>query len=179
MVTLLSLVVAIKKKAKPTETQPQKPRHIKLAILIITLILVATLTAGIAAYYIGHQTAATNNNQQSSTSNQQSQSSTSTLTDASNSTDSPSLSTIYQETEPSVVVIQDFQTSTDVFNQPIYSQVQGSGFTYNLNGQDVIITNYHVVDGGVNVTVTFQDGNTYTATGPRLRSILRPSCAFN
>jgi S1-C subfamily serine protease len=44
-----------------------------------------------------------------------------------------------------------------------YSQVQGSGFAYDLNGQNVIITNYHVVANAVNVTVTFQDGNTYTA----------------
>jgi S1-C subfamily serine protease len=65
--------------------------------------------------------------------------------------------------EPSVVVVEDFQTATSIFNQPIYTQVQGSGFTYDLNGQDIIVTNYHVIDGGVNITVTFQDGNTYTA----------------
>ena len=59
-----------------------------------------------------------------------------------------------------------FKTSKqqyNVFNQAYYSQVQGSGFVYDLNGQDIIITNYHVVNGGVNITVTFQDGNTYTA----------------
>jgi len=50
-----------------------------------------------------------------------------------------------------------------MFNQPIYSEVQGSGFIYDLNGQDIIITNYHVVDGGTNITVTFQDGNAYSA----------------
>ena len=64
---------------------------------------------------------------------------------------------------PSVVVIEDFQTAYNIFNQPNYEQVQGSGYTYNLNGQDILITNYHVIDGGVNITVTFQDGNTYTA----------------
>ena len=49
-----------------------------------------------------------------------------------------------------------------MFNQPYYSQVQGSGFVYNLNGQDIIVTNFHVVDGGVNITVTFKDGSSYT-----------------
>jgi S1-C subfamily serine protease len=63
---------------------------------------------------------------------------------------------------PSVVVIEDFQTQNE-FGISYYSQVQGSGFTYELHGQDVIITNFHVVDGGINITVTFQDGNTYTA----------------
>ena len=61
------------------------------------------------------------------------------------------------------MVVEDFQPSTDIFNQVFYSQVQGSGFTYDLNGQDIIVTNYHVIDDGVNITVTFQDGNTYTA----------------
>jgi len=61
-----------------------------------------------------------------------------------------------------VVVIEDFQTQNE-FGISYYSQVQGSGFTYELHGQDVIITNFHVVDGGINITVTFQDGNTYTA----------------
>jgi len=61
-------------------------------------------------------------------------------------------------------VVEDFQPETNLFNQVYYSQVQGSGFTYNLNGKDVIVTNFHVTDQGVNVTVTFQDGNTYNAT---------------
>jgi S1-C subfamily serine protease len=65
--------------------------------------------------------------------------------------------------EPSVAVIEDFQPSTDIFGLTEYSQVQGSGFTYDLNGQEIIVTNYHVIDAGVNITVTFQDGNTYTA----------------
>ena len=51
-----------------------------------------------------------------------------------------------------------------MFNQVAYEQVQGSGFVYTVNGEDVIITNYHVIENGVNVTVTFQDGNAYTAT---------------
>ncbi|MGB9854560.1 MAG: S1C family serine protease, partial [Candidatus Bathyarchaeales archaeon] len=47
---------------------------------------------------------------------------------------------------------------------PYYVQVQGSGFIYNYTGQMVVITNYHVVQNTVNVTVTFIDGNGYKAT---------------
>ena len=152
------------------ETPTQKPKKTKLAIFIATILIVATLTAGIAGYYIGHPTNSTNNNQQNqapTASNQQAQSSTSSTastpqTDAT-LPDNASLSQIYQQVEPSVVVVEDFQPATDMFNQPVYSQVLGSGFTYDLNGQDIIVTNYHVVDGGVNITVTFQDGNSYTA----------------
>ena len=126
--------------------------------MIICLVLVASLTAGIAGYYFDHQT--TLLPQSSSTS--QPQSSTSPLSDA-NSTNDTSLSDIYQQTEPSVVVIEDFQTSYDSFNVASTSQVEGSGFIYDLNGQDIIITNYHVINGGSNITVTFQDGNSYSA----------------
>jgi S1-C subfamily serine protease len=44
-----------------------------------------------------------------------------------------------------------------------YTEVQGSGFVCNLTGQFVIVTNYHVVNGYSNVTVTFLDGDTYAA----------------
>jgi len=63
-----------------------------------------------------------------------------------------------------VVVVEDWQPEISFLGQTVYEQVQGSGFTYTVNGQEVIVTNFHVIDEGVNVTVTFQDGNTYTAT---------------
>ncbi len=146
------------------EASPKKQRNIQLIVAVVTLILLASLIAGIAGYYMANQSssnkASTNNNQltQSNTS-----SNTSTQTDTSNSADNTSLSQIYQQVEPSVVVVQDSQPSTNLFNQQSYTQVQGSGFTYDLNGQYVIITNFHVVDSAVNVTVTFQDGNIYIA----------------
>jgi S1-C subfamily serine protease len=44
-----------------------------------------------------------------------------------------------------------------------YEEVQGSGFVYNSTGTLVIVTNYHVVDGAINKTVTFTDGDAYAA----------------
>jgi S1-C subfamily serine protease len=124
------------------------------------------MLTGIAGFYIGH-TGTSNSNQPTQGSTNPNQQTTSSITgtpqtDATTGNTSLSLSQIYQQTEPSVVVIQDFQTEYDIFNQAYYEQVQGSGFIYNLNGNDVVITNDHVVNGGVNITVTFQDGNTYT-----------------
>ena len=151
------------------ETPSKKPRNTKLAILVVTVLIVSILTAGFAGYYIGHPTTSSSQqNQDTSNSNQadtsdSSASNTSNQSVAVDSTDNNSLSEIYQQVASSVVVIEDFQLESNVFNQASYSQVQGSGFIYDLNGQDVVVTNYHVVDGGVNVTVTFQDGNTYTA----------------
>ncbi|MGD0451105.1 MAG: trypsin-like peptidase domain-containing protein [Candidatus Bathyarchaeia archaeon] len=145
------------------ETTPKKPRNIKLAAAIVTLLILASLIAGLAGYYIAHPASSNNQGANNQLTPLSTSSTDSTQTGDSSLTDNASLSQIYQQVEPSVVVVQDWQPSTNLFNQASYAQVQGSGFTYSLNGQDVIITNFHVVDSAVNVTVTFQDGNTYTA----------------
>lgn len=78
-----------------------------------------------------------------------------------------SLSQLYEQVKNSVVVVQG-TTVTEYYypwGQPyyVYGTVQGSGFVCNSTGQFVIITNYHVVDGATNITVTFIDGDAYTA----------------
>lgn len=75
-----------------------------------------------------------------------------------------SLSQLYKQVKDSVVVIRGILVQYDIFHRPYYSQVQGSGFAYNSTGQEVIITNYHVVQSAINVTVTFADGEGYAAT---------------
>jgi S1-C subfamily serine protease len=74
-----------------------------------------------------------------------------------------SLSQLYEQVNSSVVVVQGLIVEYDFFGRPYYSGVQGSGFVSNLTGQFVIVTNYHVVQGAINVTVTFTDGDTYAA----------------
>ncbi|MCJ7762281.1 trypsin-like peptidase domain-containing protein [Candidatus Bathyarchaeota archaeon] len=75
-----------------------------------------------------------------------------------------SLAQLYAEVKDSVVVIQGLTVQYDVFHRPYYSTVQGSGFIYNFDGQMVVITNYHVVQDAINITVTFINGNGYAAT---------------
>jgi S1-C subfamily serine protease len=75
-----------------------------------------------------------------------------------------SLPQLYEQIRNSVVVVQGVIVQYDFFGRAYYSGVQGSGFVSNLTGQFVIITNFHVVDGTINITATFADGNTYTAT---------------
>ncbi len=41
--------------------------------------------------------------------------------------------------------------------------VLGSGFVIQYGNSNYIVTNFHVVDGMVNATVTFSDGDTYSA----------------
>jgi len=70
--------------------------------------------------------------------------------------DNTSLSNLYENVNDSVVVIEG------VIPQNVF--VQGSGFVYDINGRRIIVTNFHVVNGATNITVTFIDGNSYPAT---------------
>ena len=42
--------------------------------------------------------------------------------------------------------------------------VQGSGFVYDFAGRMVVLTNYHVVQDTTDLSVTFANGNGYSAT---------------
>jgi S1-C subfamily serine protease len=77
--------------------------------------------------------------------------------------DSISLAQLYTQIKDSVVVVRGLTISYDMFHRAYYSQVQGSGFIYNYEGQMVVITNNHVVEDVTNITVTFINGNGYAA----------------
>jgi S1-C subfamily serine protease len=75
-----------------------------------------------------------------------------------------SLAQLYAQVKDSVVVIRGLTVQYDIFRRAYYTQVQGSGFIYNFTGQMVVITNYHVVQNAINITITFINGNGYAAT---------------
>jgi S1-C subfamily serine protease len=64
------------------------------------------------------------------------------------------LTEIYERVKDSIVLVRGTTSS---------ATVQGSGLVYNFSGLPVVITNYHVVHGTVNVSVTFSNGNGYAA----------------
>lgn len=66
-----------------------------------------------------------------------------------------SLADIYSNVRQSVVLIQG-ETND--------GGVQGSGFIYYTEGRNVILTNYHVVEDTISLSVTFYDGMGYSAT---------------
>ncbi len=69
--------------------------------------------------------------------------------------DSMALVDIYASVRDSVVLIQG--TTNE-------GEVQGSGFIYAYLDRNVVITNYHVVHGTSSLSVTFSNGNGYSAT---------------
>ena len=64
------------------------------------------------------------------------------------------VSEIYENVRNSVVLVQGLTSD---------GSVQGSGFVYDSSGTIVVITNYHVVFDTSSVSVTFSNGNGYSA----------------
>jgi len=71
---------------------------------------------------------------------------------------------IYASSSWSVVTIQGVlsETTLQSFPNGTLTPLLGTGFVVLYGGQDYIITNYHVIDGLLQMTVTFSDGNSYS-----------------
>jgi S1-C subfamily serine protease len=152
-------------------TQKSKTTRFSTA-LITTIIVVSLMAGGLLGYSIGNSTiSARISDLQNQLSTLQEQilnlNSTQNITNENNTYflgDNVSLSQLYEQVKDSVVVVQGVIVLYDFFGRPYaYSEVQGSGFVSNLTGQFVVITNYHVVQDAINITVTFTDGDTYAA----------------
>jgi S1-C subfamily serine protease len=82
---------------------------------------------------------------------------------AASTSESMSVSEIYEKTSKSVVEITSISSQSTPFGgQEEQARGQGSGFVYDAEGH--IVTNQHVVDGAQTVSVRFWDGSTYDGT---------------
>lgn len=73
----------------------------------------------------------------------------------------PDFVTVIAEIRPSVVAITTEVSGVSRFGRSFTQQGAGSGWIIDKNG--LIVTNNHVVEGANNVTVTLEDGRTFTA----------------
>jgi len=73
----------------------------------------------------------------------------------------PSIADVVALVKPSVVAINTEVVSYDFFNRPFTQEGAGSGWVLDENG--IIVTNNHVVAGANAITVTMDDGRTFTA----------------
>jgi S1-C subfamily serine protease len=139
--------------------------------LIVIIIVVSLIAGGLLGYSISNLTISGRisdlQNQVSALQEQMSNSQSTSNVVNQNSTyimgENASLAPLYAEVKDSVVVIRGLTVEYDIFHRAYYSQVQGSGFVYNFAGQMVVITNYHVIQEVINITVTFINGNGYAA----------------
>jgi len=127
--------------------------------LFALLFAMGLVVGGLGSFYLNSHSSTDLNNKVSTLQNQvatlsASQSQTvnnQSITIVQNGTDLPDL---YAKVTNSVVLVHG--TTTD-------SEVEGSGFIYNYSGQMVIVTNFHVIYGVTGLSVTFSDGNGYSA----------------
>jgi serine protease Do len=75
--------------------------------------------------------------------------------------DLPSIADVVAKVKPSVVAINTEVVSYDFFNRPYTQEGAGSGWIIDKDG--IVVTNNHVVEGAKTVTVTTDDGTSYTA----------------
>jgi len=70
---------------------------------------------------------------------------------------------IYADSSQSVVTIQGVVNDMTLGSYPngTLTPVLGTGFVVLYSGQDYIVTNYHVIDGLLNATVTFSNGDSF------------------
>jgi S1-C subfamily serine protease len=153
----------------PEKQKTPRTPTVLLVIIVIVSLVAGGVVGGLMCYSTSSEKIDNLQNQVTTLQQQLSQVQSTQNVDYQNVTvvsgDNVSVSQLYAQVEDSVVVIRGMMLSQyDFFGHAYYSQVQGSGFVYNFEGQNVIVTNYHVVNGAVNVTVTFANGNAYTAT---------------
>jgi len=128
------------------------------ASILILLFVAGLLVGGLLLFYVSYRQASNLNGQ---ITNLQSQ--ISNITGFQNATyqtitilqNGTSLADLYGNVRDSVVLVQG-ETSD--------GGVQGSGFVYNFADRTVVLTNYHVVQSTTSLSVTFSDGDGYSAT---------------
>ena len=81
---------------------------------------------------------------------------------ATSTSDSLSVSEIYEQAYEGVVEITSLSSQSSPLGGEQQAQGQGSGFVFDVEGH--IVTNDHVVQGAEEVSVRFWDGSTYDAT---------------
>jgi len=147
---------------------PQKLKVTRISTtLLVTIVIVSLFAGGILSYSIVSKQINDLQNQVLTLQEQLANLQSTQNSDHQSVTyvfgDNASLSELYAKIKDSVVIIRGVIVQTTFWGS-YYTQVQGSGFVYDFTGQMVIITNYHVVQNAINITVTFINGNGYAAT---------------
>ncbi len=74
---------------------------------------------------------------------------------------SGSLNALYGSVKDSIVTVMGVVKESMGYGYYSYSEVLGSGFVVNLTGGCLVVTNYHVIDGMINGSITFTSGEAY------------------
>jgi S1-C subfamily serine protease len=128
------------------------------AALLVLLFAAGLLVGGLVTYYINFQEINSLSAEVSALQSQVTELEGSQNVTYQNITvyqNATALADLYLSVHNSVVLVQG--TTSE-------GTVQGSGFVYGFSGKMVVITNYHVVQGTSDLSVTFSNGHAYAVT---------------
>ena len=137
---------------------PRKKRGTGKKVLAGALALVLVAAVSFGGGFAGYMVASKNGGQAVMYQAAPSGSATST------SSSTGSLADVASAVSPSVVVVTTEQIVTDNYFWGGQQVLSGAGSGVILTTDGYIVTNYHVVEGAQQVTVTLHDDSTYTAT---------------
>jgi S1-C subfamily serine protease len=165
-------VEAIAPPPPPPENHAAKSRRLHrniLPVIMLVVVLAMSIISAAAIYSIANlNQQVTSLQTQVSTLKSIATSTGTVATSYSDTTTITSLSALYASVKNSVVTINCNITENVLTpwgrTQTTTEATQGSGFVYQYSGQYVIVTNNHVIADASTITITFNDGNTYTAT---------------
>lgn len=142
--------------------EPPKKKHIgaKIAAACLVCALIGGVVGGGSAMLFGNSNASNALQIAEDAPASQSPDQSATVMSVAN-LDTTAVSAVYANNLSSVVGING-DVTTNIWGQQVRNAVSGSGFVIRSDGY--ILTNYHVVDGVDNITVTFSDGTSYKAT---------------
>jgi len=145
-------------------------RGLGRTLAVVSILLVVTAAATAYSYYLLQQSSSSQSQLQQLVSNLESRNTqlqqelNSGVTPNNASVLSLDPVSIYRSANRSIVTIQGDQVTTvNTFFGPQQSLqvVLGSGFVIQDTGSYYIVTNFHVLSGDTNLTVTFWNGNSY------------------
>ena len=145
-------------------------RGIGRTLVVVSILLVVTAAATAYSYYLLQQSSSSQSQLQQLVSNLESRNTqlqqelSSGVTASNASVLSLDPVSIYRSANRSIVTIHGVQVTTvNTFFGPQQSLqvVLGSGFVIQDSGSYYIVTNFHVLSGDTNLTVTFWNGNSY------------------
>jgi len=145
-------------------------RGLGRTLAVVSILLVVTAAATAYSYYLLQQSSSSQSQLQQLVSNLESRNTqlqqelNSGVTPNNASVLSLDPVSIYRSANRSIVTIQGVQVTTvNTFFGPQQSLqvVLGSGFVIQDTGSYYIVTNFHVLSGDTNLTVTFWNGNSY------------------
>ncbi len=148
------------------ESTSLERKQVRIKGLLLTAIILASLFSGIIAYFVSSFTSSNEiNNLKSQISELEQKFDNITSNDfGSISGDDSLLSDLFDQVRLSVVVVEATIRQVNLFGREYFTEQQGSGFILDFNGELLIITSNHIVEGTVSISVTFVNGTNYDAS---------------